>query len=300
MRDARPGGEGRRALPLGGAVLATALAVALAAPPGGLTAPGVHSASALPLNAGGLVAPAGVPPAPPAGPAGGSADPGPGGATGPTGDTGPTGATGPGGTTGASGPQLTTDLPCYLPDRVVSLTGSGFPADTTYAVTLDQGGAGFGHVSADGGLSGTLTSPTLPAGTTQTSHEVMVLSAGGTATAQFAVTQFGASFAPQIGDPRTMLVRYSVYGFGLGPASATTGDPAQVGLFLHYVGPHGTPVRTVQIGVTSGACGSMPLSALHHLFGFSPARGTWHLQFDTRRAYSATSVPRVVHTLTIR
>ncbi len=299
MRDARPGVEGRRAVPLGGAVLAAALAVALAAPPGGFLAPGVRSASALPLNAGGLSAPTGVPPAPPPGPAGGSAGPGSGGANGDTGPTGATGATGPGGTTGPSGPQLSTDLPCYLPGRVVQLTGSGFPADTTYAVTLDQSGAGFGHVSASGGLSGTLTSPALTAGTTEATHEVMILSAGGSATTQFAVTQFGASFAPQTGDPRTMLVHYSVFGFGLGPASPT-GDPAPVALFLHYVGPRGTPVHTVQIGYTSGACGSMPLSGPHHLFGFSPARGTWHLQFDARRSYSPTSVPRVVHTLTIR
>ncbi len=103
------------------------------------------------------------------------------------------------------------------------------------------------------------------------------------------------------GNPRTRHGRYSVYGFGLGPASpdSAAGDPAPVGVYLHYIGPKGAAIRTVQIGITSGPCGSLPLTIEHHLFGFSPVPGTWHLQFDTARRYSASSVPRVVHVVTI-
>ena len=298
MRDARPLGRPRRALLLGGVVIAAALAVALAAPSGARTAPpgprAGHPALA-PLLSGGLVAPTGPPPSPPPGDGGGLTGGGVSGPTGATGPTGPTGATGP------AGAQLSTDLPCYLADRVVQLNGSGFPADTTYAVTLDQAGAGFGHVSALGAISGTLTSPALPAGATQATHQVMLLSPGATAVAEFDVTAFGASFAPQTGDPRTLLVRYSVFGFGLGPAQPgdPSGDPAPLGVYLHYIGPHGTPIHTVEIGITSGTCGSLPLTRLHHLFGFSPAAGTWRLQFDTERRYSAMSVPRVVRVVTI-
>lgn len=277
MRDARLAEGPRRALPLGGVVLATALAVALVLPSGARTAP----ASVAPQLSGGLAAP-GVDP--------------PGGVSGPTGATGATGVTGASG----GGPQVSTDLPCYLPGRVVQLNGTGFPASTPYAVTLDENGDGFGHVSSTGSLSGTLTSPALGAGATQATHQLMVLSPGVTGSTQFAVTQFGASFAPTTGDPRTLLVHYSVYGFGLGPALPTTGQPAPTGVYLHYIGPHGTPIRNAQIGITSGPCGSLPLSHLHHLFGFVPTAGTWHLQFDTQRHYSATSVPRVVHVVTVR
>jgi hypothetical protein len=262
------------------ALACTALAVVATA---ALLLP-TRAPGAAPQSAGGLVAPAGVPPAPPGDP---------GGATGPTGPSGPTGATGP------IGPQLITDLPCYLANRAVQLSGIGFPAATTYAVTLDDGGAGFGHASASGGISGTLTSPALPAGTTEATHQVTVLSSGGTASASFDVTQFGASFAPATGNPRTLLVHYSVLGFGLGPATIS-GDPAPKGVYLHYVGPKGTAVRTAEIGITSGPCGSLPFSHLHHLFGFAPASGVWHLQFDTQKRYSAASVPRVVRTVTIR
>jgi hypothetical protein len=280
------------------AALCAAWGLALIAPAGAQVA-SHHAAavvsSAAPLSSGGLVAPSGLPPSPP--PDGVTGPAGAGGATGPTGVTGVTGVT------GAEGePQLSTDLPCYLANRIVQLNGSGFPASTTYAVTLDQAGAGFGHVSAAGAISGTLTSPALPAGTTQATHQVMVLSPGATATTQFDVTQFGASYAPQAGNPRTLLVRYSVYGLGLGPSDPNdpTGDPAPVGVYLHYVGPRGTAIRTVQIGITSGPCGSLPLTIEHHLFGFSPVPGTWHLQFDAARRYSAGSVPRVVHVVTIR
>jgi hypothetical protein len=289
MSDARWVGRPRRALRLGGVVLVTALMATVALSGGALSV-------AAPLSAGGLVAPSATPPPPPStlvplGTAGG--------VTGPTGPTGPTGATGATGATGPSGPQLITDLPCYLANRVVQLTGTGFPASSTYAVTLDQGGAGFGHTSSTGGVSGTLTSPALPAGTTTATHQVMILSPGGTATAQFMVTQFGASFSPTTGNPRTLVVHYSVYGFGLGPVGPS-GIPASRSVYLHYVGPAGTKVRTVEIGVTSGPCGSLPLSHLHHLFGFTPSAGTWHLQFDTSKRYSARSVPRVVRNVSIR
>jgi len=129
----------------------------------------------------------------------------------------------------------------------------------------------------------------------------MVLSPDGTASAQFDVTAFGASYAPQTGDPRTLVVHYSIYGFGLGPSEPNdpTGDPAPTGVYLHYIGPRGTAIRTVEIGITQGRCGSLPLSHLHHLFGFSPVAGTWHLQFDTQKRYSADSVPRVVRVVTV-
>ncbi len=298
MRDARPVVRPRRALPLGGAAVAVALVVVLAAPSGARTAPTTarsRQAPFAPLVSGGLVAPTGPPPTGAPTDSGGLTGGGVSGPTGATGPTGPTGASGP------TGPQLSTDLPCYLPDRAVQLNGSGLPPDTTYAVTLDQAGAGFGRVSALGAISGTLTSPALPAGTTQATHQVMLLSPGATAVTQFEVTAFGASFAPQTGDPRTLLVRYSVFGFGLGPAAAgdPSGDPAPVALYLHYIGPRGAPIHTVEIGITSGACGSLPLTRLHHLFGFSPAAGTWRLQFDTARHYSALSVPRVVRLVTI-
>jgi hypothetical protein len=58
-------------------------------------------------------------------------------------------------------------------------------------------------------------------------------------------------------------------------------------------------VRTAEIGITGGPCGSLPVSHLHHLFGFSPVAGTWRLQFDTQKRYSPASVPRVVRTVAI-
>jgi hypothetical protein len=199
-----------------------------------------------------------------------------------------------------AGPALTTDLPCYLEDRSVALSGSGLPAGAAYTVSLDGAPLGSGKVNPDGTLTGKLASGRVITGATHLRHTVSVTVAGSAQPLQasFYVTRFGASFAPDAGNPTSLVVRYSVFGFGIGPAAPK--DPTPRPLYLHYIAPTGVQIALVKLGRTHGFCGSLPLTRTHHLFLFHPGPGTWHLQFDTSLHWSAASRPRVVRAVVVR
>lgn len=187
---------------------------------------------------------------------------------------------------------VATDVPCYLTNRTVRLHGSGFAESTPYTVSLDGTALGPGTTGADGSLTGRLGSGHLGHLHHQR-HTITVSDGTSTASTQFEVTRFTAAFDPSAGDPRSLRVRFSVWGFGLGALAPPT-------VYLHYVSPTGRPGSTVTVGRTHGACGSLPRSRLHHLFPFHPRTGTWHLQFDTARRYSSSRRPRVVRTVVVR
>jgi hypothetical protein len=203
---------------------------------------------------------------------------------------------------GESGPLITTDLPCYLQDRSVALSGTLFPPGTTYTVAEDSMTLGTGTVAPSGTLTGQLSSGTLAAGATHLHHTLTVTAGAAMASTDFDVTQFSAGFSPSGGNPSTLLVRYSIYGFGLGPAQPNdpAGDPVPQQVFLHYVDPVGRTGLTIDLGRTHGRCGSLPTTRVHHLFPFRPGRGTWHLQFDLAPTYSRSSSPRVVRAVAVR
>lgn len=233
--------------------------------------------------------------------------PGPGAARAPGQATAPPGGTTTTQTTSTStstatppptGPALRTDLPCYLENRSVALSGSGFPPGAAYTVAVDGAMLGSGKVAADGTLSGRLVSGRLVRGATHLRHLVTVSVGAQTVQTSFYVTQFGASFAPVAGNPATLVVRYSIFGFGLGPAAPK--DPTPQPLYLHYIAPTGQEIERIRLGRTHGLCGSLPLTRPHHLFFFHPGPGTWHLQFDTSPRWSAASRPRVVRAVVVR
>lgn len=196
-----------------------------------------------------------------------------------------------------AGPALRTDLPCYLENHTVSLSGSALPAGASYTVSLDGKPLGSGKIAADGTLRGRLPSGGLVRGASHLRHLVAVTVNGHTVQTFFYVTEFGASFAPPAGNPQTLVVRFSVYGFGIGPAAPK--DPVPRPLYLHYIAPTGRQVAFVSLGRTHGFCGSLPLTRPHHLFTFHPGPGRWRLQFDTSLRWSAASRPRVVRTVIV-
>jgi hypothetical protein len=114
---------------------------------------------------------------------------------------------------------------------------------------------------------------------------VLELSDGTTrASTRLPITRFNASFSPATGDPATMLVRFSVDGFGL--------LDAQPDVFVHYVAPDGRVRETVELGRARGVCGHLRTTALRRLFPFRARAGTWTLQFDTRQTYRRGRVDR--------
>ena len=92
-------------------------------------------------------------------------------------------------------------------------------------------------------------------------------------------------------------MRFSIYGFGIGPAAPK--DPVPREVYLHYVAPGERPFATVRVGRTHGLCGSLPLTRKHRLFPFVPAVGEWRLQFDLSPSYSPLSAPRVVRVVNL-
>jgi hypothetical protein len=179
----------------------------------------------------------------------------------------------------ASAAGIATDRPCYAEHRTVSLTGTGFAPSTRYDVTLDGRPFGSGTTDATGALAGTFAPPELAHGVDTYTLAVTDGTAGATTT--FSQTRFKAGFSPSAGDPKTLMVRFKAYGFGL---LAPNRD-----VYLHYVRPDGTPKRTIRLGTAQGPCGTIARTRLRRLFPFDAERGNWRLQFDTRRRYTRGS-----------
>jgi hypothetical protein len=207
----------------------------------------------------------------------------------------------------ASAAQIQVDRPCYADpsqrEDTVTLSGSGFTPNAVYQVTLDgqplPGGSG--QADAQGGVRGTFRAPalaTLSAARRRHTFTLGVQEGVNAPTTTFTVSKLVADFRPSGGDPRTLRVRFSVFGFGL---QAAPGDPPPV-VYLHYIRPNGKPGRTVQIGAATGPCGSISRTARRRLFPFKAERGSWRLQFDTNAAFKKGNArsPFLFYTVGVR
>jgi hypothetical protein len=185
-------------------------------------------------------------------------------------------------TAGAAAVEL--NRACYLEGARVGVTATGFAPRST--VTVRRDGTTIGTATADdlGAVQARFDAPQLPAGKRE-SNPVLELSDGTTrASTRLPVTRFRASFSPSTGDPATMLVRFSVDGFGL--------LDAQPDVYLHYVAPDGVLRQTVSLGRARGVCGHLRTPNLRRLFPFRARAGTWTLQFDTRKTYRRGRIDR--------
>jgi hypothetical protein len=197
----------------------------------------------------------------------------------------------------ARGAQIQPDRPCYLDGHPVTVTGSGFTPRAPYAVTLDGQPVPQATGAADGmgAIMGTFTLH-LARGDGYHTYTLGVHQATTSATTQFTITNFAASFSPARGDPDSLRVRFHVLGFGLDPAAP---NPL---VYLHYVRPDGHLQKTVLLGRALGPCGAIRRTRKHRLFPFATGRGTWKLQFDTRRAFAAGKAdsPFLYYTIAVR
>ena len=141
-------------------------------------------------------------------------------------------------TSGAAAVEL--NRACYLEGSRVGLSAAGFAPGSK--VDVRRGGTLIGSTTADavGGVEARFDAPKLPAGRREASA-VIELSDGTTrASTRLPITRFHASFSPATGDPATMLVRFSVDGFGL--------LDAQPNVYVHYVGPERQGARDRRAG----------------------------------------------------
>jgi hypothetical protein len=185
-------------------------------------------------------------------------------------------------TAGAAAVEL--NRACYLEGARVGMTATGFAPRSE--VTVRRGDTVIGTATTDdvGAVQARFDAPQLRSGQREASP-VIELSDGTTrAATRLPITRFHARFSPATGDPATMLVRFSVDGFGL--------LDAQPDIYLHYVAPNGVLRRTVLLGRARGVCGHLRPTSRRRLFPFRATAGTWRLQFDTRKSYKRGRIDR--------
>ena len=161
------------------------------------------------------------------------------------------------------------------------LSGRGFAHDRAYVVAIDGVYFGRRRTNRHGALgSGDLLRPGgLPAGTAQVVDRLEVSDGTHTARTRFTVTRRpGARFLASSGSSSTLRAPVEVWGFALGGTRR--------GVYLHYAKPSGRSVETAQLGRTGGQCGYLRTAPIR-VFPFTPSRGHWTLQIDTRHGYRA-------------
>jgi hypothetical protein len=159
------------------------------------------------------------------------------------------------------------------------LSGSGFAPSTQFTVTVDGVLYGTKRTDSTGTFSIKLLPGGLPAGAAQHTDRVTVDDGtGDMASTSFTLTRSALALLTGVRKTsRGETGRFKVWGFSL------DGSARQV--YLHYVAPSGRPHRTLALGQTRGACGSL-VSKRQLFVPFSLSRGTWTLQVDTRRSYA--------------
>ncbi|MBW3608868.1 MAG: hypothetical protein KY463_11020 [Actinobacteria bacterium] len=180
---------------------------------------------------------------------------------------------------------LKTDTRCYQETQEVVVSGSGFAPSSV--VTISRDGTVLGSTSTDAGgaFRNKFDTPELPRDVRERLYAISATDAANTtAQTSYRATRIFASFRPRSGNPSTLKVRFSIHGFGLVQRRAP--------VYLHYVRPSGKPARTIRLGTATGVCGVIARTRERRLFAFEPSKGTWILQFDTRRRYERATSKR--------
>lgn len=183
----------------------------------------------------------------------------------------------------ASAAELSTDTRCYQETQEVVLNGAGYAPLATVNVSLGDRQLGTAAADANGSFLRKFATPELPAGQREAIYVLTATDQVNSASTRYRATKVFADFSPGAGNPTRLRVRFSVAGFGLARPRAS--------VYLHYVRRStGKVSRTIRLGTARGTCGVIRRTKRRRLFPFTPAPGTWILQFDTVERYTrATS-----------
>jgi len=180
--------------------------------------------------------------------------------------------------------MLLTDTRCYQETQEVIVNGAGFAPLSAVTIARDDKILGTAQADANGAFRNKFDTPELPDDVRERLYRLSATDAVNSAATSYRSTRIFANFKPGTGNPATLKVRFTVYGFGLVQRRAP--------IFLHYVSPKGTSRRTVRLGRAAGVCGRIDTTRKRHLFPFAAERGTWILQFDTRSRYERATSKR--------
>ncbi len=184
----------------------------------------------------------------------------------------------------ASAATIQTDTRCYQEQQEVVVRGAGFTPLSTVNVARDGKVFASAQADANGAFVGKFATPVTPDQVRERIYELSASDTINTATTKYRSTKIFANFKPGSGNPSTLRVRFTIFGFGLGQARAP--------VYLHYVSPKGKMRRTVRLGTATGVCGRIERSRERRLFPFDAEPGKWILQFDTRKAYERATSKR--------
>jgi hypothetical protein len=173
---------------------------------------------------------------------------------------------------------------CYSSGESVNLLGSDFSPLGSVSVTRDGDPVGSLNTDSAGAFNGVLTLAQPSGRRTKTYTATDGRDGSLSASAQITVTAVRVTLRPTTGAPGRRL-RINARGFATGRT-----------LWAHVI--RGRSKRHVKIGRLSGACGN--LKARKRLLRPGARLGTYTIQFDTFRRYSASRPVRDRYTITVR
>ncbi len=179
---------------------------------------------------------------------------------------------------------LKTETRCIQETLEVIVNGAGFAPSSVVTISRDDKVLGSTQTDANGAFRNKFETPELPENVRERLYSVSATDSTSTAQTSYRATRIFASFRPRSGNPSTLKVRFSVFGFGLVVRRAP--------VYVHYVRPDGTAARTIRLGTATGVCGAIAQTRQRRLFPFEAAKGVWILQFDTRSKYERATSKR--------
>ena len=179
---------------------------------------------------------------------------------------------------------LATDTRCYQETQEVIVNGSGFAPSSVVTISRDDTVLGSTQTDENGAFRNKFDTPELPQDVRERLYSISATDSTSTAQTSYRATRIFASFRPRTGNPSTLKVRFSIYGFGLVQRRAP--------VYLHYVRPNGKAARTIKLGTATGVCGAITQTRERRLFPFEASKGEWILQFDTRSKYERATFKR--------
>jgi hypothetical protein len=184
----------------------------------------------------------------------------------------------------AAAAVIETDSRCYQEQQEVVVRGSGFTPLSTVNVARDGKVFASAQADANGAFVGKFATSVTPGEVRERLYRLSASDMINSAATAYRSTKIFANFKPDRGNPATLRVRFTINGFGLAQPRAP--------VYLHYVSPDGEQRRTIRLGSARGVCGRIDRTRKRRLFPFEAQRGTWILQFDTRRAYQRATSKR--------
>lgn len=166
--------------------------------------------------------------------------------------------------------------PCYRAGESVALAGSGYTPNGGVQVNSDGRVVGSTTADSAGNFGGALRLGVPNGERLKTYTAIDTSNTANQAAVRLRVSRLLVTVSPQRGRPGSLL-RVGARGF-------TTGRT----LYAHVV--RGRYRRNVRIGRLRGAC--RKLSARRRIFARRTPRGTYTVQFDTRRTYSSATPVR--------